>query len=228
MARYSAVWPTYAAEWDRMTVNTSRIVEFEGYAKFAIANKARYVEVEKATGVPWAMIAVIHRREGDANFNTYLGNGQSLARRTTEVPSGRGPFSSFQAGAVDALKVDQLTTVQDWRLEKQLYYLTSFNGWGYWPKPSPYIWGGTNIQVIGKYVRDYVYDGSVWDTQPGCAPMLYMIAKIDPSVVFVRETPEGVATSTPAPVTTVQTVKSTTQPQPPKQGWFDWILFGAK
>lgn len=186
--RYSAVWPTYARQWDQMVIKPERRKEFEGLAGYAVAHKVEYQHVEEATGVPWAMVAVIHRREGDGNFNTYLGNGQSLRIRTTIVPKGRGPFPSFLAGAIDALKVDGLADVKDWRLEKQLFWETGFNGWGYWPKPSPYIWGGTNIQVRGKYVRDRVYNPFTWDPQPGCAPLLAEIARLDHTIVLERET----------------------------------------
>ena len=185
---YSAVWPTYSRQWDQMVINRDRHNEFVTLAQFAQVHKAAYQEIEAATGVPWAMVAVIHRREGDGDYGTYLGNGQPLDKITTLVPRGRGPFQTFAAGAVDALRLDGLTSVKDWRLEKQLYWLTGFNGWGYWPKPSPYIWGGTNIQVRGKYIRDGLYNPLAWDTQPGCAPMLATIAQLDHTVQFVRET----------------------------------------
>ena len=185
---YSAVWPTYSQQWDRMVINANRRLEFQHVATLAINHKAAYQEIEAATGVPWAMVAVIHRREGDSDFGTYLGNGQPLHLVTTIVPRGRGPFNTFAAGAVDALRVDGLSAVKDWRLETQLYWLTGFNGWGYWPKPSPYIWGGTNIQVRGKYIRDGVYNPLAWDSQPGCAPMLASIAQADHTVQFIRET----------------------------------------
>ncbi len=171
-----------------MTINASRQHEFVNDAEFAIHHKGAYRAIEDLTGVPWPLIAVIHKREGDSNFNTYLGNGQLLSRRTTIVPKGRGPFGSFIDGAVDALKVDLLTSVKDWRLEKQLYYCESFNGWGYGMKPSPYVWGGTNIQIPGKYIRDHVFAPHAMDTQPGCAPILATIAELDSSVEFTRET----------------------------------------
>ena len=192
--RYGSKWTTYAEQWDEMVINSSRSAEFTKYAQFAIANKARYVEIERATGVTWPHIAVLHRRESDADFNTYLGNGQSLNQVTTIVPKGRGPFSSFTEGAIDALRYDGLDKVIDWRLEKILYYCETFNGLGYENKdlPSPYIWGGTNQQRSGKYVSDGVFDPNVMDTQPGCAPILQMIAQLDPTVKFVRETPMGV------------------------------------
>ena len=190
--RYSAIWPQYAKWWDQMKIKPGRVAEFEQMARYAIDHKGIYQTIEAKTGVPWAMIAVLHRRESNANFNTYLGNGQPLIHRTTIVPKGRGPFlgaTAFIDGAVDALKIDGLADVKDWRpVEKQLFWITGFNGWGYGLKPSPYVWGGTNIQKPGKYVRDHVFDPRVWDTQPGAAPLLATIARLDPTVQFVRET----------------------------------------
>ncbi len=197
--RYSAKWPVYAKQWDGMVIKPSRLPEFEGIAKKILASKARYQAIEAATGVKWYHIGVIHTRESNNNFSTYLGNGQSLSRVTTIVPKGRGPFATFEAGAVDALKLDGLTSVHDWRLEKILYYCELFNGAGYDARglPSPYIWGGTSVQKPGKYVRDGVFDSSAMDTQPGCAPILATLAKIDPTIHFIRETPPNPA---PSPV----------------------------
>ena len=188
--RYRDKWPQYAGQWNRMVINRSREHEFHNLAQFAINHKDTYAAVEKATGVPWPLVAVLHRRESDANFNTYLGNGDPLSRRTTHVPRGRGPFSSFLAGAKDALHLDGLDKVQDFRLEKMIYYCEVFNGAGYSDYhhvPSPYVWGGTNIQARGKYVSDGNWDANAWDSQPGCAPILQQIAELDPSVKYVRE-----------------------------------------
>lgn len=187
--RYRDKWPQYARQWDRMSINRGRVSEFERYAQRLIDNKVRYLKVEKRTGVPWWLIAVLHLRESDANFKTYLGNGEPLNRKTRLVPRGRGPFASFEDGAVDALKIDGLTNVKDWRLEKALYYAELFNGAGYHNKglPSPYIWGGSNIQERGKYVADGRWNGRVWDSQPGVAPILATMARLDSSISFVRE-----------------------------------------
>ncbi len=195
--RYAAMWRKYAVWWDRMAIKASRAYEFACEAQFAVAHKAIYLQAAAATvngraGVTWAHIAVLHRRESNADFSTYLGNGQPLNRRTTIVPRGRGPFygpNAFVNGCVDALQVDGLTSVIDWRLEKILYYCETFNGWGYAAHglPSPYIWGGTNIQRPGKYVSDGKFNPRLWDSQPGCAPMLATIAKLDGTVRFARE-----------------------------------------
>jgi lysozyme family protein len=188
--RYATKWPVYGHQWDSMAIRPTRVNEFTNDARFAIEHKARYVAVEATTGVPWAMIACIHRRESDSNFSAWLGNGDPINRKSYHVPAGYGPFSTWEAGAVVALKIDGLTSVHDWTLEKELFYQELFNGAGYGERglPSPYIWGGTNIQRAGKYVADGQWDGSAWDSQPGCAAILWMIAKLDPTVVFVRET----------------------------------------
>lgn len=196
--RYSAIWPLYAKWWDAMVIKPERVREFTLEAEYSVSHKATYLEIQEATPnkVPWLMLAVIHWREsiqdraGHPRFDTYLGNGQLLSRRTTIVPKGRGPFTgphAFLNGALDALKLDGILDVSDWRLEKMLFWITGFNGWGYGMHPSPYVWGGTNIQVRGKYVADHVYDDTVWDPQPGAAPLLKTISKIDTSIQFVRE-----------------------------------------
>jgi lysozyme family protein len=189
--RYADIWPRYAGYWDKMVIKPDRTGEFNQDAEAAILHKAVYQQLERMTGVPWAMLAVIHRRESDANFSTYLGNGQALSRVTTIVPKGRGPFTGVNAfidGGVDAIKQEGWGSISDWRVEKQLYFCLLFNGLGTEPfHPSSYIWGGTNIQVQGKWIRDHVYDPSVWDPQSGCAPLLKTIAQLDPTVTFTRE-----------------------------------------
>lgn len=186
---YGRKWPEYAGQWDRMKITPGRETEFTKLAKFAFDHRQQYLVIEENTGVPWAMIACLHRRESDADFTTYLGNGDKLNRKTVNVPAGRGPFPSFEEGAIDALKYDHLASVKDWRLEKAIYYMEIFNGAGYHNKelPSPYIWGGTNIQRPGKYVSDGRWSSTAMDKQPGCAPILRAIIQLDPSSNLQRE-----------------------------------------
>ncbi len=187
--KYGAKWPELAKQWDRMSIKASRNAEFERIARRLISYKPRYEGVEKLTGVPWWLIAVLHLRESDADFKTYLGNGEPLSRKTRLVPKGRGPFKTWEDGAVDALRYDGLSSVIDFRIEKALWLAENYNGLGYENRglPSPYVWGGTNIQKPGKYVADGKWSGSVWDQQPGVAPILWQMAKIDPSIIFKRE-----------------------------------------
>lgn len=187
--RYGLKWSEYAKQWDRMKINPSRVKTLEGIANFAINHRDIYEKIEQRTGVPWPLIAALHRRESDADFSTYLGNGEPLSRVTKLVPKGRGPFKSFADGAVDALRLDGLTSVSDWRLEKQLFFAEQYNGTGYNNRglPSPYLWGLTNVQQRGKFTSDNRFNRNAMDTQPGVAAILAMIAELDPSVQFVRE-----------------------------------------
>src|SRR5208282_4613146 len=93
----------YTTEFSSMVVSPSKLLEANSVAKTILDNKARYLAIEKATGVPWFMVAVLHWREASGNFHTYLGDGEPLTSVTHCVPRGRGPFASWEAGAIDAL-----------------------------------------------------------------------------------------------------------------------------
>ena len=101
----------YADLWRSMRLNPDRVGEFSSVAARLMRGVDRYKAVEKATGVPAALIAILHERESGANFNTYLGNGDPLNRPTVNVPEGRGPFRNFEEGAIDALKLDGLLAI---------------------------------------------------------------------------------------------------------------------
>lgn len=207
---YGRKWHEYAKQWDTLIINPARITEARRAALYAVDNKEIYRTIELATGVPWPMVAVDHRRESDRQdkqgnplFNTYLGNGQVLWQRTTIVPIGRGPFirqddagrdpnalmKAFIEGGKDAYHIDKIDQVKDWKLEKILYYCELFNGAGYDARglPSPYLWGGTNIQKPGKYIADHKWSGTAMDKQLGVAPILWCISHIDATVFYDRE-----------------------------------------
>lgn len=203
---FGVLAPGYAAQWCDMQIKPSRIQGFNALATKLIKRIPQYRAIERATGVPVAVIAVIHEREGSGDFSTYLGNGQPWNQRTTIVPKGRGPWASFADAATDALLFEGLDKVKDWSVERALFVLEGYNGFGYRSRgiPSPYLWGGTNIQKPGKFVRDGVFDPSVIDMQPGCAPLLYTLFGLDrtlalrlsgeppapqPSII-IRETPD--------------------------------------
>ena len=155
---YGTMWPVYAKQWDAMeAIDDEWARDVQGLGEHAISNKARYQGVERDTGVPWMMIAAIHRRESDCDFDTYLGNGEPLNEVTELVPAGRGPFDSWEEGAIDAL--DLRRADRGHRLaagenavsprEVQRHSATTTKG-----SPSPYLWAGTTIQEPGKYVAD--------------------------------------------------------------------------
>lgn len=162
--------------WDACKIPESMAPAFRSAASRITANKARYDKVSKLTGVPWWFIGVVHYRESNLNFNTYLGNGQALNKKTTIVPKGRGPFASWEDGAVDALVncAPYAARNRDWSVGGSLAMLEQYNGLGYAGKglPSPYIWSGTNQYTKGKYVSDGVFSATAVDKQLGCAGII--------------------------------------------------------
>src|SRR3979490_17640 len=51
-----------------------KIDETQSIVNRIVGNKDKYSEVEKASGVPWFIIALIHSLESDLNFTTHLHN----------------------------------------------------------------------------------------------------------------------------------------------------------
>lgn len=172
--------------WKAMHIPAALGPQFEAAANKIKAHSDRYKAVEKLTGVPWQVIGVIHLREGNCDFGTYLGNGQSLSRKTTIVPKGRGPFASWEDGAVDALKnaPPKAALNKDWSIGGTLDKLEEFNGLGYRQMgvASPYLWSGTDQYVKGKYVADHKYDPKFVDQQLGCAGVLKFLGYLSSSL----------------------------------------------
>ena len=193
---YREYWPELAKQWDLAEIRPNRLAEVRGVAKRLFTSKARYVAVEKLTTVPWWIIACIGEREAGTNiFNCQLGQGDPLNRRSVNEPAGMGPYlgpDAWERAATDALSLDHLSIVIDWRLEKALYYWIKYNGWGYYQfrnkMLSPYAFGATTVQQLGKYgPRDGQWSPNVMDEQVGTAAMLKAIMEIDITVNPERE-----------------------------------------
>src|SRR5437588_7145381 len=137
-----------------MVIRPDCVAAVQAVARKLLAYKPRYQKVESLSGVPWYVVAVLHEREASADFNTYLGNGDPLSRPTRNVPAGRGPFSSFESGAVDALKYDGLDRIKSWPIERTAYECEKFNGFGYRKHgvPSAYLWSFSTVYKGGKYI----------------------------------------------------------------------------
>lgn len=211
-----------AARWAKAKL--TRGPEFVPVAKRLIANKARYQAVEAKTGVPWFVIAVIHQRESSGSFAGVLHNGEKIigtGRKTTLVPKGRGPFSTWEAAAIDALKncAPYAANNKDWSVGGTLALLERYNGLGYANRglPSPYIWSGTDQYVRGKYVADGVFDPNAVDKQLGCAGLILAMSQIDLSIAF------GGAHIPPPP-----DISPTPTPQPPPSIWAAFFMALAK
>lgn len=162
--------------------------DFRGVAGNLIAGKKYYQFVEEETKVPWFIIAVIHERESGQSWLRSLAQGDPWNEVSTHKPAGRGPFSSWEAAAYDALVncPPYAARNTDWSAGGALTMLEQYNGLGYANRgvPSPYIWSGTNQYVKGKYIRDGVYSPETVDVQLGCAGLIMAMEALDDSVMF--------------------------------------------
>lgn len=151
-----------------------------------VTAKPRYLDVQKATGVPWPFIAVVHERECSQDWEGSLAQGDPWDRKSVHVPAGRGPFISWESAAVDALVhcAPYAASNKDWSIGSMLVMLEEYNGLGYASRgiASPYLWAGTDQYHGGKYVRDGVFDPHAYDTQLGCAGLLSAMMDLDPSI----------------------------------------------
>lgn len=215
MPTFEITRANYRKLWDGMVIHADKAAAADIAAKRIISGVARYKAVERRTSVPWFFIGLCHMREGNFSFATYLGNGQSIVRPTTIVPIGRGPFASFEDGAVDALKYQGLLAIKDWSLERIAYCLEGFNGFGYRAKGvnSPYLWAGTNRYSSGKYVADHVFDPGAVDKQLGSMAVLSRLCALDAEV---NARVNGVALKQPAPPDVPEPIKPPLpDPKPP-------------
>jgi lysozyme family protein len=187
---FDALRGEYAALWRDMIPDPQRAPAILARARRMLLGLGEYRGVEAATGVPAAVVAVIHEREAACRFDRHLHNGDPLNARTVHVPAGRpargAPPFSWSDSAIDALRYQGLDRVppDQWSVARAAFALEVYNGFGYRNRRlrSPYLWGATNLQQPGKYVRDGVFDPTVTDTQIGAMPLLQKLWSLEPSL----------------------------------------------
>jgi lysozyme family protein len=168
----STRYPDFSYLYDNCKVYPSK--ELDNVVKKIISTANIYKEVERATGVPWELIAALNYRESSLDFKTYLGNGELLSRKTKLVPKGRGPFKTWSEGAIDALRYDKLDKKIINTPALMCAQAELFNGLGYRNKGiySPYVWSGTSFYSTGKYTSDGIYNPIRRDSQLGVAAII--------------------------------------------------------
>lgn len=164
----------YLSFWQKAQLSNGSLDSARQAAAKIISFKSLYDPIQSQTGVPWYVIGAIDDREESFSHSGYLGNGDPLTRKTTHVPKGRGPFSSWSDGAIDAIHIsgwDILPSGGHWDIVTALIKCEAYNGAGYahMGMRSPYVWAGTSMQQRGKYNSDGHFDASIWDAQLGCA-----------------------------------------------------------
>jgi lysozyme family protein len=166
----------------------------EAAAIMAPDARARFLSVERRTGVPWFVTGIVLTREAGSppNFHAWLHNGDPMfdhngaARQTVNVPARRppDPAVSWEDGAVDAYEIEGLVNAA-WSPARVAWILEKFNGFGYRLHHhirSPYLWGATSVQQRGKYTADRRWDPTVMDPQIGGMALLAALMTREPEI----------------------------------------------
>ncbi|MDZ8053681.1 MAG: hypothetical protein RMX68_007875 [Aulosira sp. ZfuVER01] len=184
--------PEYQRLWNSCEIKPENLNQTQEIVAQIGLNRPRYQGLQQKINVPWYFIAVIHNMESSLLFTRHLHNGDSLKKRTINVPSGRPiakPINGWEAGytweesAIDALTLKEFDQVKDWSLAAQLWQLERYNGFGhrqYHPEVlTPYLWSGTNLYSKGKYKSDGKWDANAVSVQIGIAALLKILIKVE-------------------------------------------------
>jgi lysozyme family protein len=172
----------YAALFGSAALRSERSDLADWHKRVLLEYRSRYEAVARDTGVPWFFIGAIHGLESSYNFRAHLHNGDfPLSARTRQVPANRpinwGAPYSWEASAKDALRLMNFSGKTDWTLERTLYRLEAYNGFGYRRRgvPSPYLWCFSNHYETGKFVSDGKWNPAARSQQCGAATKIKML-----------------------------------------------------
>jgi lysozyme family protein len=179
---FDALKGEYAALFGSAQLRSERSDLADWHKRVLLEYRSRYESVSKDTGVPWFFIGAIHGLEASYNFRGHLHNGDCpLSARTRQVPANRpinwaAPYS-WEASARDALRLMNFSGKSDWTLERTLYRLEAYNGFGYRRRgvPSPYLWSFSNHYEAGKFVADGKWNSSARSQQCGAATTMKLL-----------------------------------------------------
>lgn len=188
MAKIQVISDKYQDLFNRMVFDPKRNDEAMSVARRILKGKDSYIRINEKlqAKIPWYFIGIIHYMECDCNFSKHLHNGDSLTKRTWQVPAGRpvadpwngkGKPYTFIESAIDALVLKGFHVQTSWTLNLSLYRLEKYNGFGYIRKGiyTPYLWAGTNHYSKGKFTRDGYFDPKVVSQQIGAAPLIRLL-----------------------------------------------------
>jgi lysozyme family protein len=185
--------------------------EIDQVANKLLGFKAHYQPVSEQDGVPIIFIATSFEREASSRFNLNPAQGWPLSSTSKWIPH-NGPFRDWYTAAIAAYHLNGLDKIgaTNWTWELVCFYGELFNGFGYRDyhhMHSPYLWGGTNIQTIGKYTSDGEFDAAHMDTQLGIIPIARRMVELDaslalPESIFVVKPPIASGLSVPEDPTT--------------------------
>lgn len=172
----------YRRMFRRLEVRRERTDAVDFHLAMIRKSRERYERAGTRTGVPWFFIAVTHALESSFNFRAHLHNGDfPLSARTRQVPAGRPrvwlPPSDWESSAIDALNLLGFSGQRDWSIERTLFRLEAYNGFGYrrLGVPTPYLWSFSQHYDRGKFVADGSFNRSARSQQCGAAVMLKVL-----------------------------------------------------
>ncbi len=181
---FASLKSEYRRLYDSIAVREAATETIDWHLKAMIAGRKRYNLIGAQVAVPWHFIAVIHGLEASFNFRAHLHNGDyPLSARTRQVPSGRPlvwmPPDDWASSAKDALRLLGFTNQSDWSLERTLYRLEAYNGFGYRKVgvASPYLWSFSTHYERGKFVADGRWNAKARSQQAGAAVLLWKLAQ---------------------------------------------------
>jgi lysozyme family protein len=180
---FLALKPEYTQLLAAMQVRPECKQEVDKVATKLLGFKSKYEPVSAKDGVPIILIAALFEREASSNFLLNAAQGWPLHSRSQWIPE-NGPFQDWQSSAIAAYHLNGLDKVGagNWTWELMCFYGEFFNGFGYRDyhhMHTPYLWGATNIQTRGKYVKDSEFDPNEMDTQIGIIPIMRRMVELD-------------------------------------------------
>jgi lysozyme family protein len=180
--------PEYTSLLGAMVVEPAARASVDRVATKIIAYRRNFQAVQDAIGIPIVFSGPSFYREASLNFNLSPAQGDPWRRVSVHVPKGLGPYPDWQSAAIAAYKHNGLDKVGagKWTWELVCFYAELFNGFGYRDyhhEHSPYLWGGTNIQQLGKYTSDGKFE-EVEDSQLGVIPIGKRIAELATDLNF--------------------------------------------
>ena len=147
--------------------------------------RKNYERVFEETCVPWYFVGITHGMEAGFDLRSHLHNGDSLKKRTWQVPSGRpeiwNPPTDWVSSAVDAMDHDGFVNEREWDLAHMLYRWEKYNGWRsrvLHHINTPYLWSFSQHYTKGKFIRDNVWSSTAVSKQCGAAVILKALVEM--------------------------------------------------
>ncbi len=181
----------YESRFAVLQIRPERSKEVDALIAKMIGGRTRYEAVSAATKVPWFVIGSIHGLECSFMWDCHIFNGDPLDRRTVHVPSGRPvkgqPPFTWEESAIDAMEFEGFTSWNDWSIAGTCFTVEKYNGFGYRKRgiPSPYLYGGTQFQMKGKFTSDGHFDAFAETKQIGATAIFRRL--LDSSVIIAQD-----------------------------------------